>query len=51
MPHATLDPKADFRSGFDRFSPKNLAANGPLVGVLERFAKKKNATPAQIALA
>ena len=46
-----LDPKTDLRAGFDRFSPANLAANQPVVDVLQRFAKKKNATPAQVALA
>jgi len=46
-----LDPKTDLRSGFDRFSAENLAANSPLVDLLRRFAEKKNATPAQIALA
>ena len=46
-----LDPKTDLRSGFDRFSPENLAANKPVVDLLKRFAEKKNATPAQIALA
>ncbi len=46
-----LDPKTDLRSGFDRFSPENLAANRPVVDLLKRFAEKKNATPAQIALA
>jgi len=46
-----LDSKTDFRSGFDRFSPKNLAANMPIVDFLRRFAEKKNATPAQISLA
>jgi aryl-alcohol dehydrogenase-like predicted oxidoreductase len=46
-----LDPKTDLRSGFDRFSPDNLAANTPILEFLERFAEKKNATPAQIALA
>ena len=49
--HTTLDPKTDLRSGFDRFSPENLAANMPVVDLLRRFAKKKNATPSQIALA
>jgi aryl-alcohol dehydrogenase-like predicted oxidoreductase len=49
--HAKFDPKADLRSAFDRFSSENLAANTPVVDVLKRFAKKKNATPAQIALA
>ena len=46
-----LDPKMDLRSGFDRFSPENLAANKPIVDALRRFAEKKNATPAQISLA
>ena len=46
-----LDPKTDLRSGFDRFSSDNLAANRPILDFLESFAKKKNATPAQIALA
>jgi aryl-alcohol dehydrogenase-like predicted oxidoreductase len=45
-----FDPKADLRSGFDRFSPENLAANMPIVDLLKRFAEKKNATPSQIAL-
>jgi aryl-alcohol dehydrogenase-like predicted oxidoreductase len=49
--HAKFDPKADLRSAFDRFSSEHLAANAPVVDVLKRFAKKKNATPAQIALA
>ena len=46
-----LDPKTDLRVGFDRFSPANLAANQPVVDLLKRVAKRKNATPAQIALA
>ncbi|HKO95734.1 MAG TPA: aldo/keto reductase [Pyrinomonadaceae bacterium] len=46
-----FDPKTDLRSGFDRFSPENIAANKPVVDVLKRFAERKNATPAQIALA
>ena len=51
MPDTKLDPKMDLRSGFDRFSPENLAANMPIVDALKRFAGKKNATPAQISLA
>ena len=46
-----LDPSTDLRSGFERFSPDNLAANRPMLEFLERLAEKKNATPAQIALA
>jgi len=49
--HTKLEPKTDLRSGFDRFSPENLAANMPVVDLLRRFAEKKNATPSQIALA
>jgi aryl-alcohol dehydrogenase-like predicted oxidoreductase len=46
-----FDPKADLRSGFDRFTPKNLAANAPIIDLLRSYADKKYATPAQIALA
>jgi aryl-alcohol dehydrogenase-like predicted oxidoreductase len=49
--HTRFDPKTDLRAEFDRFSPENLAANWPIVALLNRFAGKKNATPAQIALA
>jgi aryl-alcohol dehydrogenase-like predicted oxidoreductase len=46
-----LDSKTDLRSGFDRFSPENIAANLPVIDLLTRSAATKNATPAQIALA
>ena len=46
-----LDPKTELRSGFDRFSPDARTANWPVIDLLKRFAEKKNATPAQIALA
>jgi aryl-alcohol dehydrogenase-like predicted oxidoreductase len=46
-----FDSKTDLRTGFDRFSPENLAANKPIVDLLKSLAEKKNATPAQIALA
>jgi aryl-alcohol dehydrogenase-like predicted oxidoreductase len=46
-----FDPKTDLRSEFPRFTPEALAANMPVVDWLRQFAKKKNATPAQIALA
>lgn len=49
--HTTFDPKTDLRSEFSRFSPENIAANWPVVELLEQFTAKKNATPAQIALA
>lgn len=46
-----FDPKTDLRSEFSRFTPEALAANTPVDDFLKRFAEKKNATPAQIALA
>jgi aryl-alcohol dehydrogenase-like predicted oxidoreductase len=46
-----FDPKTDFRSEFPRFSPEALVANMPVVDLLKGFSEKKNATPAQIALA
>src|SRR6266567_2925739 len=45
-----LDPK-DFRSISPRFDADNRAANMAVVNLLKRVAKKKRATPAQIALA
>jgi aryl-alcohol dehydrogenase-like predicted oxidoreductase len=41
----------DFRSKLPRFAPDALKANQAMIGVLGSIAKKKNASPAQIALA
>jgi aryl-alcohol dehydrogenase-like predicted oxidoreductase len=41
----------DFRSTLPRFTPEALKANQALVDLLGSIGKKKNATPAQIALA
>jgi aryl-alcohol dehydrogenase-like predicted oxidoreductase len=41
----------DFRSTLPRFTPEAIKVNRAFVGVLGAMAKKKNATPAQIALA
>ncbi len=46
-----FDSKTDFRGEFPRFQPENLVANRPIVDLLKRYAEKKNATPAQVALA
>ena len=46
-----FDPPKDTRSEFPRFSSENIAANMPIVDFLRQFSEKKNATPAQIALA
>jgi len=43
--------KNDFRNVVPRFSPENRDANQTVVDLIGRFAKQKNATPAQIALA
>jgi aryl-alcohol dehydrogenase-like predicted oxidoreductase len=50
-PGARFDPQTDLRAIFPRFTPDNLAANMPVVDLLNRVAAEKNATPAQIALA
>jgi aryl-alcohol dehydrogenase-like predicted oxidoreductase len=50
-PATLFDPKADLRSGFDRFQPSALAANQPIVDLLRRFGASRNATPAQVSLA
>jgi aryl-alcohol dehydrogenase-like predicted oxidoreductase len=41
----------DFRNTVPRMTPENRKANQPILDLLSDFAKKKNATPAQIALA
>jgi aryl-alcohol dehydrogenase-like predicted oxidoreductase len=42
---------SDVRSRFPRFTPEALAANQPIVEQVAAMAKRKGATPAQIALA
>src|SRR5437667_60773 len=42
---------SDFRSALPRFTPEALKANQALIDLLGTIAKKKKATPAQIALA
>lgn len=41
----------DFRNKVPRFDPENRKANQALVEMIQQFAKQKNATPAQVALA
>jgi len=48
--HTSFD-KTDFRSTLARFTPEALEANQALVHLLSEIAGKKNATPAQVALA
>ncbi len=46
-----FDEKVDFRAEFPRFSKEFLKLNMPIVAWLKVYAAKKNATPAQVALA
>jgi aryl-alcohol dehydrogenase-like predicted oxidoreductase len=48
--HTKLD-STDFRSTIPRFAPEAMKANRALVDLLASVAKRKGATPAQIALA
>ncbi len=48
--NATFD-SSDFRSTLPRFTPEALKANQALIDLLNSIAKRKKATPAQIALA
>jgi aryl-alcohol dehydrogenase-like predicted oxidoreductase len=41
----------DFRSTLPRFQPESMRANQAYVDLLDSIARKKNATPAQVALA
>jgi aryl-alcohol dehydrogenase-like predicted oxidoreductase len=50
-PQTAFDPKADLRSGFERFSSADLVANQPFIDLLRRVGPRENATPAQIAIA
>jgi len=43
--------KTDFRNIVPRFTPENRKANQAMVDLLGNFARQKNASPAQIALA
>jgi aryl-alcohol dehydrogenase-like predicted oxidoreductase len=51
MDQNTIFDSKDFRSTVPRLSPENLKANQAFVDLLIQVAKRKNATPAQIALA
>jgi aryl-alcohol dehydrogenase-like predicted oxidoreductase len=43
--------EGDFRAGVPRFAPEALPANMALVNLVEAWALRKNATPAQVSLA
>jgi len=51
MDDSTKLDSTDFRNTIPRFTPENRRANLALVDLLRDVAEKKNATPAQVALA
>jgi aryl-alcohol dehydrogenase-like predicted oxidoreductase len=51
MNESTTFDSSDFRANLPRFTPEALAANQALVALLRTIGERKNATPAQIALA
>jgi aryl-alcohol dehydrogenase-like predicted oxidoreductase len=51
MNESTKFESTDFRSTLPRFTPEALKANHELIDLLGGIAKRKKATPAQIALA
>jgi aryl-alcohol dehydrogenase-like predicted oxidoreductase len=51
MDENTTFDSSDFRSTLPRFTPEALKANQALIKLLGSIAQRKNATPAQIALA
>jgi aryl-alcohol dehydrogenase-like predicted oxidoreductase len=51
MDEKTTFDSSDFRSTLPRFTPEALKANQALIDLLGTIAKRKQATPAQIALA
>ncbi len=51
MDENTTFDSSDFRNNLPRFTPEARKANQVLVDLLRKIAERKNATPAQIALA
>ena len=51
MNESTTFDSSDFRSTLPRFTPEALKANQALIDLLATIGKRKNSTPAQIALA
>jgi aryl-alcohol dehydrogenase-like predicted oxidoreductase len=51
MSEATTFDSSDFRAALPRFTPEALKANQTLVDLLRAIGERKDATPAQIALA
>jgi len=50
-PSTQFDPNSDLRAGFPRFTLEARRANWPVVELLQRVGRRKDATPGQVALA
>jgi len=50
MNESTKLPSGDFRAALPRFAPEAIKANQAFIAMLVEFGRKKNATPAQVAL-
>lgn len=50
-PSTTFDPALDMRAGLPRFTPEARRANSRVVELLRRVGRRRDATPAQVALA
>ncbi|MCI0696078.1 aldo/keto reductase [candidate division KSB1 bacterium] len=50
-PSTPFDPQSDLRAGFPRFTPEARRANRPVVELLQRVGRRKDATSGQVALA
>jgi aryl-alcohol dehydrogenase-like predicted oxidoreductase len=50
-PSTTFDPASDLRAGFPRFTPEARRANRPVVELLQRVGRRRDATSGQVALA
>ncbi len=50
-PDTKFDSASDLRANFPRFTTEAMRANMPVVDMLRQIARKKHATPVQIALA
>jgi aryl-alcohol dehydrogenase-like predicted oxidoreductase len=50
-PDRTFDQALDMRAGLPRFTPEARRANWPVVELLQRVGRRKDATPGQVALA
>jgi aryl-alcohol dehydrogenase-like predicted oxidoreductase len=50
-PDTRFDAATDLRANFPRFTPEAIKANMPVIEMLDNFAKRKNVSKVQIALA